>query len=401
MVVFLIPAAEILGIIGFLALFVIYILCLIGGNGVLDQSLVASIFIATFAILIYNLIMIYCGLFKSKEKEDKIFSIISLILIVAAMIKGAIVPFNIGGFNYTYTLIPSIIQSTWLVNIIAIFLMYFVGDIYGLIKYKEFDSESFSSLGTILKIYVGAIIASQLIFTPVVFFGGKDTAKKYLNYICYSYNVKDHQNLDKYDTPLEMANLSLEEYKSQLKEEYENYNDDYLNLAMNSWYDYEHKYVYNYSFSIKTVVKYTSGLLFEFYSRDTKETTKLFYDYETSKFIELELNKETLKKKDEEFAIKRLEQLKQLSLDSYNACKNDLNTSSFDNSLFDKNVKEYLGETLSIYESDISVYTSSSNKISYSYTTNNTLKYEIIIDKNKGNIISAEFNISSSYNDFE
>ena len=393
MIVFLIPIAEIIGCIAFLALVVIYFLCLIGGNGVLDQSLVASIFIATFAILIYNLFMVYFGLFKSKEKEDKIFSIISLILIVAAMIKGAIVPFNVGGFHYTYTLIPSMIQSTWLVNIIAIFLMYFAGDIYGFIKDKEFDGESFSSLRTIFLIYIGAIIASQLIFAPVVFFGGKDVAKKYLNYICYSYNVKDHQNLDKYDTPLEMANLSLDEYRNQLKDEYENYTDDYLNLAMNSYYDYEHKYVYNYSFSIKKVVKYTSGLLFSFYSRDTKETTKLFYDYETSKFIELD--KETLKKKDEEFAIKRLEQLKQLSLDSYNACKDDLNSSSFDS-----NAKKYLEKTLSIYEDKITVYTADS-KISYSYTTINVVKYEIIVNKNNGNIISAEYKITSSYNDFD
>lgn len=152
--------------------------------------------------------------FNSSRKIDKIFSIVDIAVITGCLIYGFINRTGPLEFKYQFRYrIISAIQYASLPSII----IWIILDIKEQIKMKSFDK---GILFLYFLLFIGFIISIVVICLIILLIGlavdRNEKIEQFLGIFMYYYNEDYEINRDKFDTPLEMANLALQEYKQSL-----------------------------------------------------------------------------------------------------------------------------------------------------------------------------------------
>lgn len=171
------------------------------------RGIVASFIIFSALLTIADLVCLLKTLFeKNNSMMSRVKALALMGVLVGVFIWGWFA--DLGTVIYPYKFCYPILSSLQALIIPAVVVAYIISLDN---PFENYDMASFAIIGLTILIIIGQVI---LCINSIA--GNSDEAEHYLKKYFYYYNKKYNINRDRFDTPLEMANIALEQFKEDM-----------------------------------------------------------------------------------------------------------------------------------------------------------------------------------------
>ena len=352
---------------------ILWLILIIFGNGIADQGIVVGNLFSSTLFLIGAIIRIV-RFFKDGAKRYKILGIISCIAIIASMIYGYFVPYNNLVFHYSYERWASVIHTTWLVSmIINILELIFVE--------KEVPGAFYGSIVLI----ISGLFLGNFLTMGLWLFTGVDNTRNIYDRVCY-YDNRNYINdkKDQFESPLEMANYALEEYKKDLKENDKKISGEYISDNLNNNSNFREKYLNTYGYDCRECTQLlTNNLKYTIVDLQKEEKYVLFFDSSKNKFTEY--NKDNVIKIENEIAKNLENQFKEIAKELVEKDLSGYNASEY----ISDNYFEGYNVTIGYIDG-----TDSNKKVEFKKSKSGNTTFTVIINPNNLKIVSSDYKLT-------
>ena len=351
----------------------LWLILVIFGKGVADQGVVVANFIISILLLIFAIFEIIKLYKESDKKWKKILAVIEIGLILGMMIYGFLIPYNNRMFSYSYTKIPSIIQSTWIVCLIINIVNMLLND----------DADFGEIIGVSLTTLITGFCLGQIVTGVLSFTIGVDKTIELYNNVAYYHDVNYENNRENIDNSLDGANKSLEDAIDNLKNQGENTDG----ISMSKYImtkDFKENYLMKYGYSMyecHRLVFY--NVRYRIVDKVTGKIETIYFDSDKNKFVTY--TEEELKNIENSIAKEKQEYFKNIAI-----AFSEQGISNF------YKVKESFGEKYDFYDYK-STYSSFLNGYIIKFYKDNGFEFEFEFNDSNNELVNSSYKLNESY----